>query len=195
MKSLRLDYYSAEGFDGCKEESYNNYFDELNEYDTLEELYIHTDFIHNLPSNVLKFTKLKKLEIAGSRFWNLTMERVPVSVEKLIMTEHSNLSPRCIIGMNRLVNLKELWVDDVFDVWVHIATDTDCTCTDKYTSDEPIISMHHIPNLLVVIKQGWCGHWELEKGWQNKIAKIKVFQDIRFKTIEQKGQDIYLRMR
>jgi hypothetical protein len=113
---LHLDYYSAPGFDGCSLDDYNELFDELNSYDTLETLKITTDFINSIPSNVLKFKNLKTLIADGSRFWDLTMEQVPTCVEVLDLTRQSNLSPECLRGMERLVNLKELRIDDVFNI-------------------------------------------------------------------------------
>lgn len=80
-------------------------------YDTVKRLTIETDFIHSLPAGVSKFQNLAKLVVSGSRFWDLTCEVVPTSVTHLDLTDHSNLQPKCIKGMDRLVNLCELKLD------------------------------------------------------------------------------------
>ena len=44
------------------------------------------------------------------------MEQIPQTIKKLIMTKHSNLQPKCINGMDKLVNLECLMIDmDPFD--------------------------------------------------------------------------------
>jgi len=96
-------------------EGYNNFFDWLDQsdhtYDTVKRLTIETDFIYSLPAGVSKFQNLAKLVVSGSRFWDFTCELVPTSVTHLDLTDHSNLQPKCIKGMDRLVNLCELKLD------------------------------------------------------------------------------------
>src|SRR5438067_11112693 len=108
LKSLILGDYSSE-------DNYNQYFDQLNQnvdaYKSLETLSIETDNINEIPRNVSKFKNLIELRISGSRFWNLTMERIPKSVKVLYLIHHSNLQANCLKGMDRLINLVELHLD------------------------------------------------------------------------------------
>lgn len=94
---------------------YNSYFDKLDSeegtYNKLEKLRIETDFINAIPENVSKFINLKTLIIEGSRFYDLKMIQVPISVEVLYLVEHTNLQRECIEGMDRLINLTSLYLD------------------------------------------------------------------------------------
>jgi Leucine-rich repeat (LRR) protein len=105
-KYLHLSYFS---------DQYDDFFDELdreiNTYDVLETLVLQTDFINEIPRNVIKFKNLKKINVQGSRFWNLRLTQVPECVETLILTEQTNLQEECINGMDRLVNLTEIMLD------------------------------------------------------------------------------------
>jgi len=82
-------------------DDYDGYFDKLNDevqiYDITETLIINSDSINEIPNNVLKFNNLKKLNVSGSRFWNLQLTQVPKSVETLIFIDHSNLPLYCLM--------------------------------------------------------------------------------------------------
>ncbi len=77
-----------------KETGFDEYFDKLDLeeqiYDKVETLILESDFIYEIPNNVLKFKNLKKINVVGSRFWNLESKQIPASVEILYLTEHTN---------------------------------------------------------------------------------------------------------
>jgi len=64
-----------------------------------------------LPSNLLKFSNLKRVCIKGLFFWELCMDQIPPSVEYLDLRKQTSLSGCCMKGIDKLVNLKELRVD------------------------------------------------------------------------------------
>jgi hypothetical protein len=75
-------------------------------YETVETLAIETDCVSSMPENVAKFKKLTTLIIEGCRFTCLDMKYVPRTVKHIDFSEHSNLSPMCAEGMDRLVELE-----------------------------------------------------------------------------------------
>ena len=97
------------------EQEYDEYFDKLDQeehiYDLVLTLIIETDHIHRIPDNVKKFKNLKNLIVQGSRFWDLDMIPVPESVCTLKLIEHTNLQECCILGMEKLLCLTELYLD------------------------------------------------------------------------------------
>src|SRR5581483_12248589 len=89
----------------CELQGYNDYLDKLDSevstYSKVNRLVINTDYINSLPKNVCKFKNLIDLTVSGSRFWDLTMEKVPHTVEKLNFTNHSSLSLDSLKGMEK----------------------------------------------------------------------------------------------
>lgn len=166
--SLVLDYYSEKGFDGSSLKSYNKLFDRLNKYDSLKYLKIITDFIMDIPKNVSKFKNLKTLEIEGTRFCCLTMRNVPVSVEKLILTQQANLQPNCIKGMERLVNLKELEIVDIFGI------------TEK--DSDSGLCIPHIPGLKITFEGCFQKLWDDIPGWHENVLAHGLFRNVRIKS-------------
>jgi len=110
-KSLCLSYaiYDSD------ESGYDDLFDQLDLeekiYDKLETLILETDHIHKIPDHVLQFKNLKKINIMGSRFWDLDLTQVPGSVEVLILIDHTNLPLFCLNGMEKLINLTDVHLD------------------------------------------------------------------------------------
>jgi hypothetical protein len=163
-------------FDGA---GYDELFDYLNDiysiYELVDNLYIETDFINRIPANVMKFVNLEKLTITGSRFWDLNMTQVPPSVTKLDLTEHSNLSTNCIIGMEKLTNLEELVLDGYpFDLGIF----TTASREDRY---EKCGALANLPSLKEVAFK-WGGVWpphELVDGWKDVIIKHEIFSNIK----------------
>lgn len=113
-ENAKLLYLSRAKYKGFHD-NYDEYFDELNSqkqiYDKLETLIIESDSINEVPDNVLKFKNLKKLNVRGSRFCHLQLLQVPESIEVLILTEHSNLPLYCLNGMDKLINLTQIYLD------------------------------------------------------------------------------------
>lgn len=115
---LRLDYLNTTSYksEDCQQEkAYDVFFDTLDKerksYQSVCYMVLHADCVSSLPSNILKFEHLTHLFIEGSRWSNLTAERVPTSVRSLAFVNQSNLDPTCILGMERLLNLEELFLD------------------------------------------------------------------------------------
>jgi hypothetical protein len=52
-------------------------------FDKIEDLYLETDSLNDVPKMVLKFKNLKKVCICGSRFSNVTMDCLPDQVEEI----------------------------------------------------------------------------------------------------------------
>lgn len=115
ISEFNCDNTEYEKYFATDESGYDEYFDQLDReeqlYDKVETLILVTDFLHKIPSHVLKFKNLKKLNVMGSRFWDLNFHQVPESVQTLILTDHTNLQYHCINGMERLVDLIEIDLD------------------------------------------------------------------------------------
>jgi len=177
-KSMHLNYYFADNFDSASAQGYDMLFDELHKeldlYNTLEKLVLTTDFINCIPNNVEKFTKLKTFVLDGTRFWNANMERLPTSIEVLDFTRQSNLSPSCIKGMERLVNLKELYLDDVFGIF-----DDD---KNSYSGE----ALAFIPNLIVVFECGYMLDFteKSDKRIRNHLENHGLFKGLKFELLE-----------
>ncbi len=94
---------------------YDEFFDQLNNtqniYSTVENLYLQTDLIDSIPRQIKKFEKLNQLTISGTRFWNLDLINVPQSVKVLSLIDHLNLHSNCLIGMDQLINLEEIYLE------------------------------------------------------------------------------------
>lgn len=155
------------------EENCNKILDDLKSYDTLKELHIHGDSILAIPSNVLKFKNLKYLEVSGCRFWKLNMTQVPISVETLILTRHANLQPKCIVGMERLVNLKNLEIMDVFGI-------TACVDVEQTACDSPCDDLR-LPNMkgLTITFESQTRGFTPIHGWREQVLNDALFKNIK----------------
>jgi hypothetical protein len=88
---------------------YNEYLDTLNVYTECEELFLETDSLNELPSNLSKFEKLSRVNISGGRFWSLKVDVLPQSVTYLDLSDHSNLNSNFYQDIDKhLPNLKKL---------------------------------------------------------------------------------------
>jgi len=92
-------------------------FDGYNAYSAVHTLFLDTDFYYSLPPCLLKFTALRRLTVVGTRWWGLTCEHIPPTVE-VLMLRSGNLQTCFAHGLERLTALKELSVplDVLFDV-------------------------------------------------------------------------------
>lgn len=182
-KGLYLNYFSLDS--NCVRKDHNQLFDHLSLYDTLEILIINSDFFYELPENVAKFNNLKFLGVHGSRFWDLDMTRIPPSIKTLDLTEHSNLSANCFKGMDRLIHLKELLIDDVFDILhsgsclVQYDCDCDglCDCNDysetknNYTSEIPIPYLPSLKTITLCVGIGFVPEGDKRNKWISVMEK------------------------
>ncbi len=162
---LHLDYYPI------KNDQYNEFFEQMNDsyhiYSQVQTLYICTDFINKLPTNILQFKVLKKLTINGSRWWDLNMTQIPNTIEIVELINQSNLQPASIIGCEQLINLKILKLDaDAFNIKIrtndYCTTYFDCKCNfdDIMGCDCPPgcqldkkYSIPNLPNLTTIMFQ------------------------------------------
>lgn len=187
-KYLHLSYSSLVN-NGSSLESYNEYLDELdlkfNIYKLTEKLFLCTDFIHKLPSNILKFINLKEIEVDGTRFWDLNCSQLPISITT-IRFYYTNLSSDFIIGMDRLINLYSLHIyDRSFDFSrIHIDEQHNPDL------DKPI------PNLPVLkfINIYLCEATELylaSNNWKNKIMNHKLLSDVKNRIINMEFEEYY----
>lgn len=114
-KYLHLSYpYIEEQSEECWEKNIlemNEKYPEYNLIENTEKLFLDTDFFFSFPQVFFKFINLKKLEISGSRWWNLNCNQIPVSVEHLILVDHTNLGIDVMKGGESLINLHTLELD------------------------------------------------------------------------------------
>jgi hypothetical protein len=167
------------------EESYNRYFNRLDfeerTYSKVIKLELLTDFINELPSNILLFQNLKEINIKGSRFWNLDMTQIPNTVEILYLTEHSNLSAECINGMDELINLSAIYLDfDTFKFF-NIFIDSDYYNLNNDNSNSDIIPIPNLPKLkFITFCSGTFYKKEsLKNDWLTIFKDHQLFRDIK----------------
>lgn len=89
----------------------NEKYPEYNILQNTEILFLYTDSYFSFPQIFLKFINLKKLEIKGSRWWYLNCNQIPVTIEHLILIEHTNLKNDVMKGSESLINLHTLELD------------------------------------------------------------------------------------
>ena len=176
-KFLNISYPSIES----NEDDYNAFLDDLNNsyqiYDITEELFLETDFICSLPSGIKKFKKLEKIEVSGSRFWHLTMEQMPNTVRTVILTDHSNLQSKCIIGMDKFISLEHLFLDyGPFNLCIFLGEN-------ETNTDEDIVLIPLMPKLkYIVFNSGICySEDDLIDDWKDRILNNKLFSNIKDK--------------
>ena len=115
LKYLHLGYPNIEEqTEECWEINILNLHEKYPEYNIIENtenMFLEADYYHSFPQVFLKFLNLKKIEICGSRWWNLNCNQIPISVEHLIMTQHTNLQNDVMKGGESLINLHTLELD------------------------------------------------------------------------------------
>ena len=115
LKYLHLHYPSIEEqTEECWEKNIMDMHEQYPEYNIIENtehIFLEIDFYYSFPQVFLKFMNLKKLVISGSRWWNLNCNQIPISVEHLILTEHTNLQNDVMKGGECLINLHTLELD------------------------------------------------------------------------------------
>jgi hypothetical protein len=142
---------------------------------------LQTDFIGSIPSNISHFVNLKHLEVSGSRFWNLKMSQVPVTVTKLILVHHTNLSPECTKGLERLVNLEHLELDiHPFGLY-HIFDGGEYDNNNENYDD--IIPIYNLPKLKMIVLESGIGFRknELLDNWRDIVKNNKLFDNLRYR--------------
>jgi hypothetical protein len=180
MKFLCLSYIY------CSDISeYDEMFDELNEkfdiYNTVEQLYFETDFISELPSYIKKFTKLLDITVYGSRWFNLTLEQVPKSIEIVKFIEQTNLSNNVLNGCAELHYLKTLSIDgSTFNIDDIIMPNVSNFNTMNQDPDE-LIPVPDLPNLKKIIL--WSGTSYpakyLDPEWETIILNHPLFVNVK----------------
>lgn len=180
---LNLSYASLEN--GCFEQSYNKYFDELDleeqTYTKVIKLSIETDFINRIPDNVMRFQNLTHLKITGSRFWDLSMDQIPETVRVLYLTEHSNLQPECLKGMDKLINLEEFCVDWHPFGFDNILIDLDYDTVEEVEQDEILFPITNLPKLKkIIFRSGiFYSKQDFKIKWIEILKIHPLFQNIR----------------
>jgi hypothetical protein len=119
------------------------------------------------------------------------MEQIPETVEILYLTEHSNLQPRCVEGMDKLTNLKELHIDLITfgfaDIFVYPDGYVD------YCNTEDIIP---IPNLDKLKTMRFCSgimytRTDLKENWIDEFIAHPLFVNIEHRIIDVTFSDDY----
>jgi hypothetical protein len=172
--------------DGSSEESYNIYFDQLDNeqqiYTKVEKLELETDFINEIPKNVSKFIKLKELHVKGSRFWNLEMSQISTSVEVLYLTDHSNLSRGCVNGMDKLTNLSSVYLDFYpFNFLNIFEFEFGEYQSSEDSNEDNIIPIPNLPKLKFIT---FCSgilysKEDVKSNWQSLFTEHQLFSNIK----------------
>ena len=136
------------------------------------------------------------LTVSGSRFWHLTMEQVPPTVEKLYLTEHSNLQPNCIKGMDNLINLTDVHLDfepfafhGLFEYPPH----------GSYHDMEDIVPIPDLPKLTNILFKCGVHHdiTDLKKNWIVLVMSHPLFKNIqnRIKSVNFDGSALIINLK
>lgn len=162
---------------------YNKYFDSLNSqigsYHTVNYLFICTDFIGDIPTNVKNFVNLEILEIEGSRFWNLTMKNVPPSVKKIYLIDQTNLQPGCLQEMDKLINIQELHIDYKSIELFNISIDPNQRTYDEDRQITDIIPLPDLSSLQTIYFYiDDIQEYELKEDWETQLRHHPIFKNI-----------------
>lgn len=71
------------------EAAFNNFFDTVDLYYELKELYIDHHGMYQIPSKISEFTNLKSLTLEGSRIWTIDLKRVPFGVKRFTISPNA----------------------------------------------------------------------------------------------------------
>lgn len=181
MKELRLSYVITDNYD----EYLDMLDDKYNIYTYVESFYLETDFIYELPKNVSKFGKLLKIQVCGSRWWDLDMTFIPKSIKHVTFTEQSNLSEKCLNGCETLINLETLELSDIYDITARI---------DEYyyVFDDNQLCIPFIPSLKQInIELNSCRYeLELKENFRKILLDMVLFKNYDINSIYYE-EDIY----
>lgn len=202
---LYLDYpcilNTSDTSENIKEELWTNIIlgtlNTYKKYDIItntKELYFITDYYFSFPKIFLHFPNIIKLEIAGTRWFNIDCNQIPKSVEHLILVSNINLPLFFMRGSQNLVNLKyiDFNINIFFDVRKEILYST---YNEIYEEIEPI------PNLENLIKVS-LNYFDVDLGCEpesdidtkNFIDKYKntIINHKLFENIKNKISDVYI---
>jgi hypothetical protein len=157
-------------------------------YSMVTHLAIETDSIHELPKEVSKFRNLIFLNVQGSRFWDLKMTQVPVSVRFLYFISLSNLTCSCLEGMEKLIQLEELHID--VGPWQLDKILLDQELDDlEYETRIPFAYIPHLRSITFYIGYP-LDNASIEPGWEKRIKSHWLFDQTRctIKSITYTGE-------
>lgn len=110
------DGYLYLDYPDCSEDDVGSKFDACDQllqiYEKTTKLYIDSDFFFSLKEIGHKFKNLRHLTIEGTRFWSLSINQIPQTVEFFDFSQNNNLHmPLLLKGVNDHPNLKTLIFD------------------------------------------------------------------------------------
>ena len=180
---LNLDYPPTKGIDGLHPMILPGLNKRLQAYSLVEKLTVTTDFFYQLPEEFKLFENVKELTITGSRWWNLTCENLPVSTERLVLWEQSNLNQSVMIGSERLTNLREIVLD-----WKTFFTFDNYNQYQDITPEEGVTPIAKLPNLRQIsFLAGEAFHEnEMDSDWQKRVASSPLFNNYFLNLFTQK---------
>ena len=111
---------------------------------TLEYIDIRSDWIHDMPEELLQCTKLHTLKVRGLR-WSLTCKYLPPSIERITLQGWGNMFFRCI--PMALPNLKKItvYIDDDTDIETLLSHPNLKEMTIKYDYRDVIVDPNWAP--------------------------------------------------
>ena len=151
---------------------YQKLFEIIDLFEVTEHISINNNYLDDLPDNMIKFSKLKSLEIIGHRWWDLKSSQMPKNLEELIV-EARELPCNFLCNIDKnLPNLKILGcdMDAVFSTALH----------------KPLPYLHNLeelylynPNFSLIRK--FLQHYNIEFLEDNPLCDVYITV-IRFRT-------------
>lgn len=89
-------------------ETYNQYLDDVNLYDRIRVLILESNELSELPSNILRFHSLERLELRGAYWVHLTGAHIPPSVQYLNLSGVRNLNIDFFDCLSNLTGLRSI---------------------------------------------------------------------------------------
>lgn len=178
--------YSSLAINGSSLISYNEYLDKLhvkfNIYELTEKIFLCTDFIHELPSNIKCFTNLNEIAVDGTRFWHLNCSQLPISITTIRLTKCPNLSSDCIIGMDRLTNLVALHLNDgMFDFYGEYSD-----------QDSKGLSLPNLPMLKSInIYVNETMELYFASDWKDKVMNHQLLSNVKNRIVNVEFEEYY----
>lgn len=173
FRYLHLSYPNFNGDYRTSVETYNSFFDNLNKYSEVKQIFIETDSMNNLPCNISKFINLEKITVSGSRWWSLSMIYLPQSIKSVSFIEQTNLNERCLVGIEKLTNISYLEIDDFWHITPHFLE------YEMIDDAEKDISIPNVSSLKTIIINLNIYNDAINTTWKNFISDSNIFQKIK----------------
>lgn len=161
--------------------------EKYNIYEECESIFYETDWQYELLKEFKKFKKLKDITIDGTRFYDLDLDQIPNTVEKLDISSSINLPSELLDRLDLLPNLKILIIcGRYFGIDEYISWDDYITWDADIKT--PIKDLKNIKYIkFIEVKPIDTFYVD----WSKKLSEASFMKNIKYriKNIEAKSRD------